>query len=627
MSKKTGRGRGREFVNFNVPPAGAEYNAPEEDQQFDLGQTYQPKNKRQGRPSGYLEQVDHLLREQNNRRDQLSQQDQSKVKPVRNQEEIPQIPRGYVECPPGFATPVGAAVIRRGDKVYFQLRPDGYVDPMYGIPTAKNEYIDGLMFVPSTPYRVEVQGDGQNVGDVTAVTGFPRGHPCYEEGVLPCWEDADGDPKNRDGYRNPNQQLYRRLAQVGTSKVRKFTGGSAVQLCYFINEFAEEMNALYVPFAQRGLTLRRYLADAAYRKIVPPLDRLGKGHDYMSLVNQLFSIYHPPRAMKLAAHKLQNAKQNGMSVHDYAEWIKYLAMLAIPPNVGATQQQQRDELEVRTFVRTLDSREERLYLSKEHFPNIDAAVNALEEYYLICEGASASTPEKRMSEMSNAVKINAIAPSPHDWRLKGAEATQEDMIAYLKWKRAQGRDEISLTPLPYEAGIETLNVTSRYGVQSNNNSSNAGKLDAVSGDKGDSEQSNKKFNSGNKKKKKQNKNNQSDTSGNTSGSNKGVTMEEMTKTFQTMLNTFMKQVQSTGQFHGRNRDQTPHKPCDSTCWRCHKKGHISRNCPQPAPSGIMCVVKPEIECSPGCRHDCMCGTCHWSENDSVQTENREGGLP
>ena len=576
----------------------------------DLGQPSFPYRDIRYQPKGYPQGVDHLLNRQNVYRDrQVAEKQELMNQPVRTTTQ--QVPPGYVECPPGYTAPVGASILRLGGKEYFQLQPDGMRDPAPRIQSATDAIVDNLM-LGSAPCRVELPPDGYNVGDVTVVTGFPRGHPCLEEGMPQSWEDIP-DRNNPDvGRVNPTQKLLTQLSRVGTGKVRKFAGGSAVQLCYFINEFAEEMNALYIPFKYRGFALRRYLTDAAYKKIITPLDRIGKGNDYAAIVNYMFSVYHPPGDMELAARKLETVQQNGMSAHDYADWIKYLAMLAIPPNVSIEQHRRREALEVKRFIRTLDNREERLYLAKEKFPTIDAAVNALEDYYLICAGSGGASTEQRLAEMSNAMphsSINTVAPCSMDWKLKGASATQEDMVAYLKWQRTRGcRANRDGSPVPsYSVEPSLVGVVHQPPVPTSPKkwSDKSQPAPAVQVQKDNSNNENKKGNS--KKKKKKNQNNQNNQS---DGVKPSFTVEDLTKTLQTVMSDFMTTMRRDLQSGGRDGN----RPCNSTCWRCNKKGHISRNCPNPVANGVMCVTGYDLVCSGsgGGSHSCQCGTCHWT---------------
>ena len=100
----------------------------------------------------------------------------------------------------------------------------------------------------------------------------------------------------------------------------------------------------------------------------------------------MYAVYHPKSDMDTAWTKLESTRQRGMDAQDYAEWIKYLSMLAIPPHCTDEEVSKLDDLEVRKFVLTLDSGEERTWLARQKFTNIQGALNSLEEYHLIQAG-------------------------------------------------------------------------------------------------------------------------------------------------------------------------------------------------------------------------------------------------
>ena len=167
----------------------------------------------------------------------------------------------------------------------------------------------------------------------------------------------------------------------------------------------------------------------------------------------MYSKYHSTSDMNLAAHKLEEVRQRGMTPRDYAEWIKYLAKLAIPPNASAADHKRREKLEAQKFLRTLEDKEARKYLCRGTYSNIDALLNALEEYYLIEAGPpdawdpdqKSFDPGQRSFEASinnPAQSINAIRSDPKDWRNLGAKAEPEDMLPYLRQERqyVQGSD-------------------------------------------------------------------------------------------------------------------------------------------------------------------------------------------
>lgn len=232
-------------------------------------------------------------------------------------------------------------------------------------------------------------------------------------------------------------------SHLGKSRIKKLIGGFAAKLSYFLNDFSEEMNAHYVPLKVCGFVIRRYLGDAAYEDIIKPLDRIGLGNDYRCVLRHMYSKYHSSSDMNLAAHKLKVVRQRGMSLRDYVEWIKYLVKLAIPPNASAAEHKRREKLEVQKFLRTLEDRDARKYLCRGTYPNIDALLNALEEYYLIEAGPDGWDPGQKSFETSRnnpPNSINAIRAAPNDWRSLGAKAEPEDILPYLKKERQYSHD-------------------------------------------------------------------------------------------------------------------------------------------------------------------------------------------
>ena len=92
------------------------------------------------------------------------------------------------------------------------------------------------------------------------------------------------------------------------------------------------------------MILRRYIQEGAYEAVIDILDLDGLGYHYPSILDKLYSIYHTQVEMDLASWKFEECRQNGMSCRDYAEWIKYLARLATPPNANAEEQRRREAL-------------------------------------------------------------------------------------------------------------------------------------------------------------------------------------------------------------------------------------------------------------------------------------------
>ena len=85
--------------------------------------------------------------------------------------------------------------------------------------------------------------------------------------------------------------------------------------------------------------------------------------------------------MDLASWKLEEYRQNGMSCQDYAEWIKYLARLATPPNANVEEQRQLEALELRKFILTLDGQDEQVYLDGLKLTRLQDVVAVLERYH------------------------------------------------------------------------------------------------------------------------------------------------------------------------------------------------------------------------------------------------------
>ena len=93
------------------------------------------------------------------------------------------------------------------------------------------------------------------------------------------------------------------------------------------------------------------------------------------------------------------------------------------------------------------------------------------------------------------------------------------------------------------------------------------------------------------------------------GGNQNTALQDLVKSLSTV-------VTEIGTL--RKEMQTPRRgarTCNSICFRCHKKGHFARDCKQPAPGGVMCVVGGTFDCSEGGVHACECGQCHWSTVD------------
>ena len=90
--------------------------------------------------------------------------------------------------------------------------------------------------------------DRLNDGNVTAEPGFPKGHPGYAKGFpreKQGYDDHYAHLGPRDQGRTPKWMVP--WAHLGTGRIKKFLGGLAVKLSYFLNYFSEEMNAHYVP--------------------------------------------------------------------------------------------------------------------------------------------------------------------------------------------------------------------------------------------------------------------------------------------------------------------------------------------------------------------------------------------
>ena len=99
-----------------------------------------------------------------------------------------------------------------------------------------------------------------------------------------------------------------------------------------------------------------------------------------------------------------------MSCHDYAEWIKYLAILATSPNASSKEHCWREALMLHKFILTLNHGNERVHLNQLKFTRIQGTVTALEQYHLVCQGTTGE-PNQR-GAMAGAV---TIAPSPYDY--------------------------------------------------------------------------------------------------------------------------------------------------------------------------------------------------------------------
>ena len=90
----------------------------------------------------------------------------------------------------------------------------------------------GLKLAPA-PYKVEVAGEGQGAANVTAVSGFPKGHLYYEEGLPSGWDDMgpneDPDYQN-DHTKNPTQKYLVNTNFICLSKMMYATPEAATYM-------------------------------------------------------------------------------------------------------------------------------------------------------------------------------------------------------------------------------------------------------------------------------------------------------------------------------------------------------------------------------------------------------------
>ena len=166
-------------------------------------------------------------------------------------------------------------------QVYFKLLREGDVDPPDVVDLGYSNMPSVLDLMLSPPTDPTADNNDLNTGNVTADAGFPKGHPGYEEGFgqdMTGWEEKYAHLGPQGYGKNPKWMAP--YSHLGTGRIKKFVGGSAVKLSYFLNEFSKEMNGHYVPLKVRGFMIRRYLGNAAYEDIIKPLDRIGLGNEY-----------------------------------------------------------------------------------------------------------------------------------------------------------------------------------------------------------------------------------------------------------------------------------------------------------------------------------------------------------
>ena len=228
-------------------------------------------------------------------------------------------------------------------------------------------------------------------------------------------------------------------------------------------------------------------------------------------------------------------------------------------------------------------------------------MNSLEEYHLIQAGPDGTILSNRIVGRENNPHrefVNAITPSSIDWKSKGAGATQETMIAFLKWQRHQGATRMcnrEASPVnESRSGVDKAPVTPNQVAEK-----------PAQGPPNEPQKNNIKKKSGG---------GQGFSPGNETGGGKPkLTLEDLAKSLGTVLreiNTLKNSVQAG----------TKGRACNSVCYRCQKKGHFARDCSNPMPNGIMCLTGASYCCSGGGAHACECGSCHWA--DGINTDSQ-----